>query len=64
MLFGAGGRPQRGVPELRTSEFSIPDLGDLEAMDLDTLEYYSLVAKYLSLNSLVAHKGPADYGKR
>ena len=39
-----GGRLQRGVPGLRTSEFWIPDLGDLKAMDLDTLEDNSLVA--------------------
>ena len=57
---GPGGRLQRGVPRLRTSEFWIPDLGDLEAMDLDTLEYYRLVAKSPPLNSLVAPKGPAD----
>ena len=54
LVFGPGGRLQRGVPRLRTSEFWIPDLGDLEAMDLDTLEYYNLVAKSLPLNSLVA----------
>ena len=57
LVFGPGGRLQRGVPRLRTSEFLIPDLGDLEAMDLDTLEYHNLVAKNLSFNSLVAPQG-------
>ena len=33
LVLGPGGRLQRGVPKLRTSEFWIPDLGDLEAMD-------------------------------
>ena len=43
-FWGPGGRLQRGVLSLRTSEFWIPDLGDLKAMDLDTLEDNSLVA--------------------
>ena len=54
---GPGGRLQRGVPSLRTSEFWRPDLGDLEAKNLDSLEDYSLVAKNRALNSLVAPQG-------
>ena len=51
-----GGRLQREV-SLRTSEFWRPDLGDLEAKNLDSLEDYSLVAKNRALNSLVAPQG-------
>ena len=58
--FWARGESTEGVSRLRTSGFRTPVLGDLEAMDLDTLEYYNLVAKSPLLNSLVAPKGPAD----
>ena len=58
-FLGPGGRLQRGVLSLRTSEFWRPDLGDLEAKNLDSLEDYSgsLVAKNRGLNSLVAPQG-------
>ena len=56
-FLGPGGRLQRGVLSLRTSEFWRPDLGDLEAKNLDSLEDYTLVAKNRALNSLVAPQG-------
>ena len=60
-FLGPGERLQKGSYKrelsLRTSEFWRPDLGDLEAKNLDSLVDYSLVAKSRCLNSLVAHKG-------
>ena len=56
-FLGPGGRLQRGVLSLRTSEFWRPDLGDLEAKNSDSLEDYTLVAKTSPLNSLVAPQG-------
>ena len=61
-FWGPGGNYRGGVPRLRTSEFWIPDLGDLEAMDLDTLEYHNLVV----INPAPQQpggptRGPADF---
>merc|ERR1712023_500176 len=60
-FLGPGGRLQRGVPSLRTSEFWRPDLGDLEAKNLDSLEDYALVAKNLAPQQPGGPtRGPAD----
>ena len=60
-IWGPGGRLQRGVLSLRTSDFWRPDLGDLEAKNLDSLEDYSLVAKNPSPQQPGGPtRGPAD----
>ena len=58
---GPGGRLQRGVLSLRTSEFWRPVLGDLEAKNLDSLEDYSLVAKNVLSTAWWPHKGAGGY---
>ena len=52
-----GGRLQRGVPSLRTSEFWRQVLGDVEAKNLDSLEDYNLVAKDVLSTAWWPHKG-------
>ena len=54
---GPGGRLQRGVLSLRTSEFWRPDLRDLEAKNLDGLEDYTQVAKNVASTAWWPHKG-------
>ena len=60
-FLGPGGKLQRGVPSLRTSEFWRPDLGDLEAKNLDSLEDYNLVAKNVASTAWWPHKGAGGY---
>ena len=60
-FLGPGGRLQRGVLRLRTSEFWKPVPGDLEAKNLDSLEDYSLVAKNVLSTAWWPHKGAGGF---
>ena len=56
-----GGSLQRGVLSFGTSEFWSPDLGDLEAKNLDSWEDYSMVAKNVLSTAWWPHKGAGGY---
>ena len=62
--WGPGGSPrrlQRGVLSFRTLEFWRPDLGDLEAQNLDSLDDDSLVAKAVASTAWWPHKGAGGF---
>ena len=57
----SGGDYGGGVLSLKTSEFWRPDLGDLEAKNLDSLEDNTLVAKNVPSTAWWPHKGAGGF---